>query len=683
MKPVPVSKNEPAFDRELSWLAFNTRVLAQGEDREVPLLERLRFLAIFQRNLDEFFMVRLPVVLHGDTISEKARTIVDTARGLCRRMEQALALLEEEMAAAGLSRLHVDRLTPWQRQAARRYFDEALAPLLLPLRLGPRAPLPEGAGKSLYAGLLVRCGDRCEPVLLPCPARPGVFLLPGSAGYLPEEELIAAFCHTLPALSGLEVEGRGLVSVTRGARAAIPNSSRDFAAAVQSMLRERGRSPVTRVECTQGTPPGLIQAICAAARCAPDLVLERGGPLSMGYVRPLTSLLTGPGSSAVPQPVPRISSWRYPPFAPRETLPQDVARSVRRRDRLLCYPYESCEPFVRLFEQAVRDTRVKAICLTVYRAGEQPRILEALMLAARRGKAVTVLMELQARFDEQNNLRLADRLIEAGCRVIYGLDGVKIHAKLGQIVYQGGCVISLFGTGNINPATARQYTDYWLMTADPELGAEAAEWFRRVALGGPIGRFCRLLASPDGLSDALKGCIDEQIERAQQGLPCGIFFKVNSLSDKGIIRRLYRASRAGVPVRLLVRGICCLCPERGDGSGGIEVRSIVGRFLEHSRVYCFGALEQQSVYLSSADLMPRNLHRRAELAFPVDDPRLKRRLLWQMELYWRDNVKARRLDCDGVYRPLLRAGRRIDAQQELLHRLADGAMEARNGRWVR
>ena len=635
MKPTSVSKNEPAFDRELSWLAFNARVLAQGEDRGVPLLERLRFLAIFQRNLDEFFMVRLPVVLRGDsgnTLSEKAQTIVNTARCLCRRMEQSLAILEEEMAAAGLQRLHFDRLTPWQSQAARRYFDEALAPLLLPLRLGPRAPLPEGEGKSLYAGLMVRCGGRCE----------------------------------------LAVEGRGLVSVTRGARAAVPNSSQDFAVAVQSMLRERGRSPVTRVEYTQGTPPGLIQAICAAARCAPDLV----------YVRPLISLLTGPGSSAVPQPIPRLSSWRYPPFAPRETLPQDVARSVFRRDRLLCYPYESSEPFVRLFEQAARDIRVKAICLTVYRAGEQPRILEALMLAARRGKAVTVLMELQARFDEQNNLRLAGRLIDAGCRVLYGLDGVKIHAKLGQIVYQGGQTISLFGTGNINPATARQYTDYWLMTADPGLGAEAAEWFRRVALGGPVGRFRRLLASPDGLSGALKGLIDQQIERAQQGLPCGIFLKVNSLSDKGIIRRLYRASRAGVPVRLLVRGICCLCPEMGDGIGGIEVRSIVGRFLEHSRVYCFGALAQQSVYLSSADLMPRNLHRRAELAFPVDDPRLKRRLLWQMELYWRDNVKAHRLDCDGVYRPLPRAGRRIDAQQELIHRLADGPMEARNSRRI-
>ena len=305
------------------------------------------------------------------------------------------------------------------------------------------------------------------------------------------------------------------------------------------------------------------------------------------------------------------------------------------------------------------------------------------MLAARRGKSVTVFMELQARFDEQNNLRLAGRLIDAGCRVLYGLDGVKIHAKLGQIVYQGGQTISLFGTGNINPATARQYTDYWLMTADPELGAEAAEWFRRVALGGPVGRFRRLLASPDGLSVALKRRIDEQIERAQQGLPCGIFFKVNSLSDKGIIRRLYRASRAGVPVRLLVRGICCLCPERGDDSGGIEVRSIVGRFLEHSRVYCFGALAQQSVYLSSADLMPRNLHRRAELAFPVDDPRLKRRLIWQMELYWRDNVKARRLDCHGVYRPMPRVGRRVDAQQELLGRLADGSMEARHGRRIR
>lgn len=675
MKTKPAPGQPPVSNRELSWLSFNARVLAQGEDKEVPLLERMRFLSIFSRNLDEFFMVRLPAVLRKEqecsVLSELVQTIVQTVHRHFQRLERALKNLETEMTSAGLERLHIDRLTPSQQQAARRYFEEALAPKLIPLRLGPRAPLPEGMGKSLFAGLLVGRDTRCEPVLFPCPAQPGVFVFPGGKEYLPEEELILAFCHTLPALEGLSVEGRGMLSVTRGARVSVEKSATDFAEAVQSMLQERRRAPVTRVEVTHGTPKALTEFICSAARCPQSLVFERSGPLSLGYVRQLTAYLTGTEGACVPRPARSVADWRYPPFSPRQTLSGDIARAVRKRDRLLCYPYQSCEPFLRLIEQAAQDSAVRAICMTIYRAGDHPRIPDALMQAARRGKAVTVLLELQARFDEQNNLCLAERLIEAGCRVLYGLEGVKVHAKLGQIVYDDGQRITLFGTGNINPITARQYTDYWLMTADPTLGSEATEWFRRVALGGPIGHFDHLLASPDGLASALIEHIDEQIERAGRGLRAGIFLKVNSLSDKDLIRRLCDASCAGVPVRLLVRGICCLRPGVKGVSENIEVRSIVGRFLEHSRVYCFGTDKEKKLYLSSADLMPRNLHRRAELAFPVDDFLLRQQLLRQIELYWKDNVKARRLDAEGNYHPLPRGGQSINSQKELLFRWTD------------
>ncbi len=749
MNATPHRGGLPAIDRELSWLAFNARVLAQGEDRQVPLLERLRFLSIFSRNLDEFFMVRLPAVLEraagpasdfmrtlppGGSLTPAGgspalpaelpqtalcpgwadaavsagpqpasihdgagregeeplpavaplallRLIYARSGHLCRRMERALEGLEREMADRGIARLSLDELSPRHRQAARRHFDEVLAPLLIPMRFGPRAPLPETAGKSLYIGLMALRGSRLEPILLPCPAAPGVFLLPGGTRYLLEEEMIEAFCHTLPSLRGMRICGRGRIAITRGARAPVDEQRADYAGAVDDMLRQRRRTGVTRIEVEEGTPQALVRSVCGAAGCPDSMVIRRRGPLSLSYVRPLLSSLGRGGPAAEPRAGRRRASplpgqradmqrpWRYPSFQPGLSLQGDIADAVRRRDRLLCYPYQSAEPFLRLLEQAAVDPAVRAIRMTVYRIGDSPRIPDALIAAARHGKSVTVMVELQARFDEKNNLLLAGRLMDAGCTVLYGIEGAKVHAKLVQIVYDRGGraeAITLLGTGNLNPATARQYTDYWLMTADPELGAEAAEWFRRLALGGPVGGFSRLLASPDGLAPALKERIDHQIERCQRGLPSGIFFKVNSLSDGGIIRRLYAASRAGVPVRLLVRGICCLLPQTEGMSETIEVRSIVGRFLEHSRVYVFGSGEEREIYLSSADLMPRNLHRRAELAFPVDDPILRQSLLRQMELYWSDNVKARRLCADGLYRPVLDGAAPVDAQAALL-----------------
>lgn len=753
MNATPHPGSLPVIDRELSWLSFNARVLAQGEDKEVPLLERLRFLSIFSCNLDEFYMVRLPAVLEKaapssyelkpppsscdflePTVGGSLRspvmlpnTVLDFGQGseapsvesrlfanrrgavrqkekifptgynadtfdllrqiyarsshLCLRLERALKRLEEEMTERGILRLSMDQLSPRHRQAARRHFDEVLAPLLIPMRFGPRTPLPETAGKSLYIGLMALRDSRLEPILLPCPAEPGVFLLDGGTRYLLEEEIIEAFCHTLPALRGMRICGRGRITITRGARAPLDEQKPNYAAAVDDMLRQRRRASVTRIEAAQGSAQALVRSVCSAADYPDQMVIRRGGPLSLSYIRPLLSALGRSGrtsdnrtgrrrpSSLLRQRADIPKLWRYPPFQPGISIQGDIAQAVRRRDRLLCYPYQSAEPFLQLMEQAAVDPAVRAIRMTVYRIGDDPRIPDALMSAARHGKSVTVLIELQARFDEKNNLLLASRLMDAGCTVLYGIEGAKVHAKFVQIVYDRGGraeAITLLGTGNLNPATARQYTDYWLMTADRELGAEAAEWFRRIALGGPIGTFSRLLASPDGLAEALKDRIDLQIERCQKGLPSGIFFKVNSLSDGGIIRHLYAASRAGVPVRLLVRGICCLLPQKEGISETIEVRSIVGRFLEHSRVYLFGSGRDSEVYLSSADLMPRNLHRRAELAFPVDDPILRQSLLRQMELYWNDNVKARRLCSDGVYRPLSQGESPLDAQAALL-----------------
>lgn len=666
----PPDRSAPKrMNRELSWLSFNQRVLAQGEDPGVPLFERLRFLSIFHRNLDEFFMVRMPLLLeraespeakpNDRTLPEEILRRIGT---LYRRCSGALADLEDALARHGIVRLRLPQLSPRELASARRHFEDRLAPALLPRTLGPRAPLPEGSGRTLYVGLLVRRGGRRETVLLSCPAKPGIFVLSEDPfRFVLEEELLLAFAHTLLPPEAT-VEGRGMIALTRSARAPLP-SQPDFARSVDSMLRGRARTRVIRVEASEGAPAGLVKRVCEAANAPLSGVLQRVTPMSLGYIRAL---------SAAPDDL--LAPVRYPSFCPGKRPSRHMAERIFNKDLLLCYPYESMEPFLCLLEQAANDPRVQAVRITLYRVGDHPRIADALMQAARNGKEVTVVLELQARFDERNNLLLSARLMEAGCTLLYGMEEGKVHAKVCQIVYRSANgpnrIITQFGTGNYNPATARQYTDYCLMTADPELGREAAAWFRRVAVGGPTGRYRRLLASPDGMADALLRRIQGQVDRAQRGLPCGIFLKVNALSDRAIVRGLLRASRAGVPVRLLVRGICRLIP--GPEDGPLEIRGIVGRFLEHSRVYCFGKGRESEVFLSSADLMPRNLRRRAELACPVLDARLKSRITRQMELYWRDTVKARVLGSDGEYHLLAsHPGQGMDAQEELLRRMGE------------
>ena len=679
-------------ERELSWLRFNERVLEEAKDERVPLFERLKFAAIFTSNLDEFFMIRVGSITDmtlskqthvdsksGLTPSQQLQAIFKTVPGLYKQRDKILSQLEKRLRTCNICNLAPSELDGKERKLVERWFRDYVQPVLSPMVVDSHHPFPHLPSNSLAIALSLRMGtERCFG-LVPIPRNlpPYIQLEERGLRYLLTEQVVLAYADTL--FENYQVEEKCVVSVTRNADISPEDEDydvgEDFRAHMQKVLKKRARLAPVRLEIQGGASPELQQYLCQRLNLTDAQVFHAKGPLNMGYVYSLENKLPQESAAAL----------CYPPYTPQ--WPAGLAKGeklipqVLRRDALLFYPYQSMEPFLQLVREAANDPAVLSIKITIYRLASTAKLVEYLAAAAENGKDVTVLMELRARFDEQNNIAWAQRLEEAGCTILYGFEGYKVHSKIclitrrekGRIQY-----ITQIGTGNYNEKTAKLYTDFCLMTASPAIGADGAVFFQNMATSNLNGEYHQLLVAPHGLKNRLLDLMDGEIEKARQGKPARIFVKVNSVTDRELIDKLAQASQAGVPVTMNVRGICCLRPGVPGLTDHIKVFSIVGRYLEHPRIYAFGVGEETRIYIGSADLMTRNTERRVEIACPVLDPAVRRQIRHYVELYCSDNEKARVLQPDGSYtrveRPEGAPG--IDAQAALMDEAEREALAA-------
>ena len=679
-------------ERELSWLRFNERVLEEAKDERVPLFERLKFAAIFTSNLDEFFMIRVGSITDmtlskqthvdsksGLTPSQQLQAIFKTVPGLYKQRDKILSQLEKRLRTCNICNLAPSELDGKERKLVERWFRDYVQPVLSPMVVDSHHPFPHLSSSSLAIALSLRMGtERCFG-LVPIPRNlpPYIQLEERGLRYLLTEQVVLAYADTL--FENYQVEEKCVVSVTRNADISPEDEDydvgEDFRAHMQKVLKKRARLAPVRLEIQGGASPELQQYLCQRLNLTDAQVFHAKGPLNMGYVYSLENKLPQESAAAL----------CYPPYTPQ--WPAGLAKGeklipqVLRRDALLFYPYQSMEPFLQLVREAANDPAVLSIKITIYRLASTAKLVEYLAAAAENGKDVTVLMELRARFDEQNNIAWAQRLEEAGCTILYGFEGYKVHSKIclitrrekGRIQY-----ITQIGTGNYNEKTAKLYTDFCLMTASPAIGADGAVFFQNMATSNLNGEYHQLLVAPHGLKNRLLDLMDGEIEKARQGKPARIFVKVNSVTDRELIDKLAQASQAGVPVTMNVRGICCLRPGVPGLTDHIKVFSIVGRYLEHPRIYAFGVGEETRIYIGSADLMTRNTERRVEIACPVLDPAVRRQIRHYVELYCSDNEKARVLQPDGSYtrveRPEGTPG--IDAQAALMDEAEREALAA-------
>lgn len=649
-------------NRELSWLQFNARVLAEAEDENVPLLERFKFLAIFTSNLDEFFMIRVGSLCdmaavdkeHTDsksglTAKEQLHLIYKAVEPLYARRDAAFSDVDSKLSAIGLRRLTMDSLAPDEQKYIKRYFKDIIAPVLSPQIVDSHHPFPHLEGKVLHIAALLSHKKTERLGLLPVPASlpPVVFLPETPSRYILTEDILLAYAdHVFEMYDVLE---KTVLCVTRNADIQVDDETfgvegGDFRKKMEKLLRQRRRMAVVRVEINRPISDHFKEHFRSRFEVSDaQIFLSRTAPLKLGYAFSLGEHL----------PEKKRAFLSDAPFTPQQpamlSAGQSLLKAALQRDILLSYPYESMEPFLQMIREAANDPAVLAIRITIYRLASKAKLVEYLCAAAENGKDVTALIELRARFDEQNNIDWSERMEEAGCKIIYGFEDYKVHSKICLITRrERGAVrhITQVGTGNYNEKTAKQYTDVSLITADERIGQDAGAFFNNIALGNLSGRYSRLFVAPTSLKNNILALMDEQIAKGKDGY---ILLKFNSLTDIDVIAKLREASCAGVTVEMIVRGICCLLPGVPGHTENITVTSIVGRFLEHSRIYVFGRGDEEKMYISSADLMTRNTERRVEIACPIDDPAVRTRLHDILYAMQHDTVKARVLQPDGTY----------------------------------
>ena len=649
-------------NRELSWLQFNARVLAEAEDENVPLLERFKFLAIFTSNLDEFFMIRvgslcdMAAVDKGHTDSKSGLTakgqlhlIYKAVEPLYARRDVAFSDVDSKLSAIGLRRLTMDSLALDEQKYIKRYFKDIIAPVLSPQIVDSHHPFPHLEGKVLHIAALLSHKKTERLGLLPVPASlpPVVFLPETPSRYILTEDILLAYAdHVFEMYDVLE---KTVLCVTRNADIQVDDETfgvegGDFRKKMEKLLRQRRRMAVVRVEINRPISNHFKEHFRSRFEVSDaQIFLSRTAPLKLGYAFSLGEHL----------PEKKRAFLSDAPFTPQQpamlSAGQSLLKAALQRDILLSYPYESMEPFLQMIREAANDPAVLAIRITIYRLASKAKLVEYLCAAAENGKDVTALIELRARFDEQNNIDWSERMEEAGCKIIYGFEDYKVHSKICLITRrERGAVrhITQVGTGNYNEKTAKQYTDVSLITADERIGQDAGTFFNNMALGNLSGRYSRLFVAPTSLKNNILALMDEQIAKGKDGY---ILLKFNSLTDIDVIAKLQEASCAGVTVEMIVRGICCLLPGVPGHTENITVTSIVGRFLEHSRIYVFGRGDEEKMYISSADLMTRNTERRVEIACPIDNPAVRARLHDILYAMQHDTVKARVLQPDGTY----------------------------------
>ena len=659
-----IKKSPYMMNRELSWLKFNERVLNEAGNPKVPLAERLTFVSIYQSNLDEFYRVRVGTLMDQMDVSEVVRenktnmtseeqvkAIIRATRELEEKKTVIYEQLMGELEPKGIRLINFNKLSAEEGKILEEYFDREIAPYLSANIVSKRQPFPFLKNKDIYAvALLESKGGKTRTAIIPCsnnvfrrlidiPTRKGTFLL--------SEELILQFLPKF--FKNYSVKEKSLIRVTRNAdidTEMIYDEDLDYRDAMENLIKERKRMNPVRMEFTGTLNKKMMHALCKTIHVEKEHVFRSEVPLDLSFVFAIQSYLknTNAGELFYPRRTPRPT----PQLNDKESLiPQ-----ILEKDVLLSYPFESMKSFINLLYEAAEDESVVSIKMTLYRLANKSQIVDALVEAAENGKEVVVLVELRARFDEENNIEYSRKLEEAGCRVIYGLNGYKVHSKLCLIsrkTEQGVSYVTQIGTGNYNEKTSALYTDLSLITGNQEIGKEAAEVFAAMLRGETVEETHLLLVAPKCLQNKVLDMIEEEIQHVKNGEEGYIGIKINSLTDKVIISKLVEASQAGVKIEMIVRGICCLIPGVKGYTENITVISIVGRFLEHSRIYRFGTKERENVYIASADFMTRNTLRRVEVAAPVLDERLKNQLDWMFETMMKDDEKGKCLTEKGIY----------------------------------
>lgn len=649
------------MNRELSWLKFNERVLEEAENKKVPLCERLTFASIYQSNLDEFFRVRVgslvdQMLLGGKirdnktkmTAKEQIEEVLHQVMKLNRRKDAVYDAIMGQLEDYGVRLVDFRKISKKESEYLEKYFLSEIAPVISPTIVGKRQPFPFLKNNEIYAVVVLQTKSGKEKLgIIPC-SNTGfkrLVELPTAGTYILAEELIL---HYIPEVfKRYNIKAKSLIRVTRNADIdadALYDEDLDYRDFMAELIKRRKKLAPVRLELTREMDGEIVDVLCDYLELDSDYVFQVQAPLDLSFVFEIQDTLRKTPELFYEKRVPQKSSQF------RDGEP--VFPQIREKDKLLSYPYESMKPFLNFLREAANDKEVISIKMTLYRVAKHSKIVEYLIDAAENGKEVLVLVELKARFDEENNIEWSRRLEDAGCRVIYGLDGYKVHSKLclvtrkseGQIEYY-----TQIGTGNYNEKTARLYTDLSLMTANVEIGLEAVKVFQALSMEETVDNVQHLLVAPRCLQNKVLSMIDEEIACAKEGKEAYIGLKMNSLTDKKIIDKLIEASQAGVKIDMVIRGICCLIPGVKGKTENIQVRSIVGRFLEHSRIYIFGTQEREKVYIASADFMTRNTLRRVEVATPIYDKDLKMQLEEMFITMLSDNQKARQEDSRGNY----------------------------------
>ena len=672
-------------NRELSWLKFNQRVLEEAQDPSVPLLERMKFVAIFTSNLDEFFMIRVGSLFDmaaadpkavdsrsGMTPSQQLEKIYEAVAPLYKERDKTYAEIKKQLHPYGVCGLDFKELEQSEKKYVKKYFKEQVLPVLSPQIVDANHPFPHLLNKELYVTAMLKQNNRTMLGIVPIPNFiSDILYLPGhDIRYIRMEKVIMEYLNLV--FGQYEVTEKNYICVTRNADIAPDDEALevndDFRYLMKQTLHKRKRMAVVRLEIAEKLNTETEKYFCEKFNITKRQIFRTKMPMKLDYMFAI--------SGNLPDSMKRALIYR--PFSPQPSGRLEegsIMRQIRKKDVLLFYPYESMEPFLQLIKEAAFDPSVMTIKITIYRLAKKARLVEYLCAAAENGKEVTVLIELRARFDEQNNIDWSERLEEAGCRVIYGFEGYKVHSKICLITYRHRNeiqYITQIGTGNYNEKTAAMYTDLSLMTADREIGEDAALFFQNMSIGNLDGIYRHLIVSPTSLKPKILQLMDQEIRKGAKGR---IIMKMNSLTDVDFIEKAAEASQAGVRVDLIVRGICCILPGIPGYTENITISSIVGRYLEHPRIFSFGTGTDQKIYIGSADMMTRNTEKRVEVAAPVLDPDVKRQVNGYLEVMLADNVKARVLQKDGTYKKKPITEKRVNSQE---HFMKSAVLAARN-----
>lgn len=675
-------------NRELSWLRFDQRVLEEARDKSVPLLERMKFVAIFTSNLDEFFTIRVGSLYDmvqtdekhrdsrsGMTPQEQLDAIYEAVAPLYKERDKTYTEIKKELSPYGICGLDFKELEADEKKYVKKYFKEQILPVLSPQIVDSSHPFPHLLNKDIYVTASLNKKEQMLGIV-PVPTYVSdILMLPGhDIRYIRMEKVIMEYLHLV--FDQYEVSDPNYICVTRNADVS-PNDEAlevtdDFRKLMQNTLHKRRRMAVVRLETAEKLSAKMQEYFCEKFKITPAQIFRTKMPMKLDYMFSIAGNL--------PESMKR--SLVYEPFSPQKSAhvqEGSMLKQVKKQDILLFYPYESMDPFLKLIKDASADPNVMTIKITIYRLAKKARLVEYLCAAAENGKEVTVLIELRARFDEQNNIDWSERLEEAGCRVIYGFDGYKVHSKICLITYRNRNEIQYItqvGTGNYNEKTAAMYTDLSLMTADPRIGQDAAEFFKNMSIGNLQGSYQYLIVSPVSLKSSILQMMDEEIQKGKDGR---IVMKMNSVTDVDFIRKVSEASCAGVRVDLIVRGICCILPGVPEYTENVRVMSVVGRYLEHPRIFSFGTGKEQKIYIGSADMMTRNTEKRVEVACPVLDEQIRRQINHDLKVMLSDNVKARVMQKDGTYtkRKLKdeSSGKMIDSQAVFMEEALKAAEE--------